>query len=119
MLCFNLSKQRFIAPTTGYSNQRLVTQQKHILCNASADCSTISAVNTKDTSSNATTEKRNDNASLTHYSRNLKCATTDFTKRQRITPTPPTADNRLHQLVQLLNSTGIRFISQNPQNSLD
>ncbi|KZV50505.1 hypothetical protein F511_07774 [Dorcoceras hygrometricum] len=69
--------------------------------------------------SNATTEKQKDDASLTLYSRNLKCATTDFTKRQRITPTPPTADNRLHQLAQLLNSTGIRFISQNPQNSLD
>ncbi|KZV45528.1 hypothetical protein F511_33460 [Dorcoceras hygrometricum] len=72
-----------------------------------------------DTSSNATTEKRNNDASLTRCSRNLKCATIDFTKRERITPTPPTADNRLHHLVQLLNSTGIRFISQNPQNSLD
>ncbi|KZV36587.1 protein HIRA-like [Dorcoceras hygrometricum] len=37
MLHFNLSKRRRVAPTNGYSNQRLVTQQKHILRNASAD----------------------------------------------------------------------------------
>ncbi|KZV57493.1 hypothetical protein F511_31869 [Dorcoceras hygrometricum] len=36
-LRFNLSKRRRVAPATGYSNQRLVTQQKHILHNASAD----------------------------------------------------------------------------------
>ncbi|KZV31169.1 cytosolic sulfotransferase 18-like [Dorcoceras hygrometricum] len=61
-------------------------------------CSTISALNTKRLTNtcrvliksharalaasrylfNATTEKRNDDASLTCYSRNLKCATTDF-----------------------------------------
>ncbi|KZV50084.1 hypothetical protein F511_20587 [Dorcoceras hygrometricum] len=37
MLRFNLSKRRCVSPTTGYSNQRLDTQQKHILRNASTD----------------------------------------------------------------------------------
>ncbi|KZT75833.1 hypothetical protein F511_47142 [Dorcoceras hygrometricum] len=100
MLRFNLSKRRRVAPTTGSSNQQLViqlgkfltTQQLIVLqfnsqqpkrltntCHVLINPRTATAPQLPaDTSSNATSEKINDDASLTRYSRNLKCATTDF-----------------------------------------
>ncbi|KZV46758.1 hypothetical protein F511_36083 [Dorcoceras hygrometricum] len=84
---------RLVTQTNGWSLNRNTSSAMHLLI-----CSTISAVNTKRLTtthrvliksraralavsrylSNATSEKRNDDASLTRYSRNLKCATTDF-----------------------------------------